>query len=586
VKPALAGPLELPRWAVRTLGALLALAIGYTLFRGLVVGLEYFDGYQFLVTAKRLAGDRSAGGFNLVRPPLLALLDMPALWLAQRGAPANALYTVGPHLTAAMLAALSALAVYYAFAASLEARLALLGVVFFVTGRLFVRYGSLTMADIISMAGGALALGLHRRSLERPTFARDALCGVAIGLAAAAKYPLLLMGAVVVLTEALVAVHRRRLPLRRVGGLAVTGAASATTFLALLALAYGLGAGWAQLGRFPRALLDTFKLATGMVAALPGESRWDNAWMLAATIAWPLLALAALGLGLLVKQRQERDYPFLAWLLGLGGILVATVGHNEVRYLLPVIPALLYFAVRGAEWLLRRAPTPTAAGAGLVALAITCSAGGLRQAWADADPVFRADTQRKAAAAVANLRRPGGHPRWIGPFSCIYPLRRVPLKYDEFFDSFNFFGPSMLYFLGEPATVIPSLAAAADGDAVVVAGPNCNGAALPSVPTQPWTVYGVTRRPLVSSGGGYATAAKDLAVTLAGEGAGWKVRVATGLPPRADSQRYLVVSDPAPRLLGPAPLGAGGALPYGGSDASRLKSIELLDLTVVQVPTR
>src|SRR5688500_13648976 len=105
---------SLPRWAAAVPGALCALVMAYTLYRGAVVTLEYFDGYQFLVTAKRLAGDRATAGFNLVRPPLLALLDLPALWLAQRGAPANLGYTLGPHLTAALLSVASALAVLHA----------------------------------------------------------------------------------------------------------------------------------------------------------------------------------------------------------------------------------------------------------------------------------------------------------------------------------------------------------------------------------------------------------------------------------------------------------------------------------------
>jgi hypothetical protein len=572
----------LPRWAATVPAALCALALAYTLYRGAVVTLEYFDGYQFLVTAKRLAGDRATAGFNLVRPPLLALLDLPALWLAQRGAPANLGYTLFPHLTAAVLAVLSALAVLYAYRAVFEARMALVGLALLVTGRLFVRYGSLTMADILSMGLGALAVGLHLRTMQRPTWGRDLLVGLAIGLGAAAKYPLLLMGGVVALAELLVAIKRRQLPLRRVAGLGLSGAAAAGSFGALLVLAYGLGLGWNQLARFPAAVREAFTLATGMVQALPGESRWDNAVMVAETTAWPILALALLGLILLVKERQERDLPFLAWLVGVGGILVATIGHNEARYLLPAIPALIYFAARGTEWLLGRARSPALAGAALVALLVGCSWGGARQAWADADPAFRADTPRRAAQELVRLRRPGGHPRWTGPFSCIYPVRRVPLKHDEFFDAFNFYGPSMIYFLGEPATVIPSLLSAAHGDAVVIPGPNCNVAALPKTAPPPWVVQGVSRRALKGGIGAYATVENDLALSVAVSPRP-VVRVTRGLPPRADGQRFLIVSDPAPRLVGPLPLSTGSEIPCA---AAAVKAVELLDVTVVRVPAR
>jgi hypothetical protein len=547
----------LPRWAVAVAGALCAIAAGYTLYRGAVATLEYFDGYQFLVTAKRLAGDRATATFNLVRPPLLAILDLPALWLAQRGAPANLGYTLGPHLTSALLSLLSALAVFYAYRAVLQAPLALVGVVLLVTGRLFVRYGSLTMADILSMGLGALAMGAHLRALQRPCWWRDLLVGVGIGLGAAAKYPLLLMGAVVVLAELLVACKRRRLPLRRVAGLAVTAAASAASFAVVMALAQGLGQGWSQVGKFPAAVVQAFTMATGMVQAV-------------------------LGLVLLAKDREERDLPFFAWLVGLGGILIASVGHNEVRYLLPAIPALIYFAVRGVEWLLRRAPSPAIAGAGLVVLVVGCAWGGARQAWADADPAFRADTPRRAAQALVRQRRPGGHLAWIGSFSCIYPERRVPLPKDEFFDSFNFYGPSMIYFLGEPAAVTPAWLATHDRDAVVVPSPNCSGLALPDKPPPPWKVFGVSRRPLKPSGAGvYATAEGDLVISV---GSGPRpCRVTQGLPDRPDRQRILMFSDPSPRQFGPLSVATGSEI---GCNAPGLQGIELLDLTVETIPSR
>jgi hypothetical protein len=561
---------------------LCALAGAYTLYRGAVVTLEYFDGYQFLAIATRLAGDRSMGSFKLQRPPLLGLLDLPAVWLAQRGAPANLGYTLGPHLTAAVLAVLAAATLFYVYSAALDRRLALLGVALFVTGRLFVRYGSLTMADLLSMAFGALAVGLHVRSMNRPAWTRDALVGVAIGLGATTKYPLLLMGAVVLLSEVLVALKRRRFPARRMLGLVVSGVTSAVTLVTVLALAYGVAMGSHDLARLPLAIREAFTLAMDLARALPGETRWDNTVMIAATTAWPILALVAVGLAALVKDRKERDLPFLAWLVGLGGIFIATIGHNECRYLLPAIPALLYFAVRGAEELLRRAPTPAAAGAGVVALVLAGAWGGARQAWADADPAFRADTPRRAALAMIQLRRPGGQPRWMGPFSCIYPVRRVELPRDEFFDSFNFYGPSMMYFLGQPTTVIPSLLAAGDGDAVVVPGPNCNGLALPATPPRPWTVYGVRRRALVPQGLSFATAEKDVALSLFGGAGGVFLQVNAAPPARTDVQRMLVVRDPAPRLV---PL-VGRAIALGGRDLLAVQGIELLDLTVVTIPAR
>ena len=63
----------------------------------------------------------------------------------------------------------------------------------------------------------------------------------------------------------------------------------------------------------------------------------------------PTLALAAGGLALALVQREDRDVPTVTWLAVLGGGIVFAIRHNEARYLLPVVPAVIYFAVRATE---------------------------------------------------------------------------------------------------------------------------------------------------------------------------------------------------------------------------------------------
>jgi hypothetical protein len=573
----------LPRWAVRFVGALCAVAAAYAVYRGLVVDLEYFDGHSYLSGTRRLlSGDQSIG-FNLIRPPLVSLLQAPAVWLAQQGAPANVWYGLGPHLTAAALSLLSALAFYFALTAALPAPLALLGVAFLVSGRLFVRYAPFTMADLASMGWAALAIGCYLRAQARPGVRWEVAGGVAIGLGAATKYPLVAMGLVLVLAELLLALARRRLGLRRVAGLALTGLVSFATLVLVLAAAQGLAFGWGSLGQLPASLRQVATTLSSM-GAVGNETRWDHLWLIADTTAWPLLALALLGLGVAAKDRDQRDIVFAAWLLGLGGIFVYTMRHNEARYLLPVVPPLLYFAVRGVGWLLARAPRPAVAGPAVVALAIGCSWGGLRQAWADRDPVFTADAYRQSALALARLRQPGGHLRWVGGFSCLYPVHRLPLPRDEFFDSFHFHGPTIQYFLGEPATVIPGLEAAADKDAVMAGVPNCNTAALPAGPPPPYNLYGVSRRPLsADTTTSYLTATKDLSLSLDTAKQPWVLRVTRGLPaPAAGQLRTLILRDPHPRMLPQLPLATGNEIPLRGAPTT----IELLELTLVKIPTR
>jgi hypothetical protein len=115
-----------------------------------------------------------------------------------------------------------------------------------------------------------------------------------------------------------------------------------------------------------------------------------------------------------------------------------------------------------------------------------------------------------------------------------------------------------------------------------VPGPNCNGLALPATPPRPWTVYGVRRRALVPQGLSFATAEKDVALSLFGGAGGVFLQVNAAPPARTDVQRMLVVRDPAPRLV---PL-VGRAIALGGPDLLAVQGIELLDLTVVTIPAR
>jgi hypothetical protein len=95
-------------------------------------------------------------------------------------------------------------------------------------------------------------------------------------------------------------------------------------------------------------------------------------------------------------------------------------------------------------------------------------------------------------------------------------------------------------------------------------------------------VQGVSRRPLKSTPGGYATAENDLALSVAAAPRA-VVRVTRGLPARPEAQRMLVVSDPWPRLLGPLPLTTGSEVACNGA---ALKAVEVLELTVASIPAR
>src|SRR2546430_10300731 len=81
---------------------LVGLACAYTLHRAVVLRIEYYDGYDFLKNARALLHDPLAQ-YWLLRPPLVSLLQLPAVALGRASAPGAAVRLVAPHPTAPLL---------------------------------------------------------------------------------------------------------------------------------------------------------------------------------------------------------------------------------------------------------------------------------------------------------------------------------------------------------------------------------------------------------------------------------------------------------------------------------------------------
>ena len=105
---------------------------------------------------------------------------------------------------------LSAGAVLWLFQRSFGATLALLGTLLFVATRYFVHYGPHVMADIPSAGWAAATLALYLRARERSRASDWSLCGLALGASALTKFPLIVLGPALALSELGLAVAARR----------------------------------------------------------------------------------------------------------------------------------------------------------------------------------------------------------------------------------------------------------------------------------------------------------------------------------------------------------------------------------------
>jgi 4-amino-4-deoxy-L-arabinose transferase-like glycosyltransferase len=128
-----------------------------------------------------------------------------------------------------------------------------------------------------------------------------------------------------------------------------------------------------------RASLGTWRsLGTGLSHPL----RWlDHAWpgdsdLLVGFVTWPILLLAALGLGLALKARPRLALLYLLWALVPTATAVLFLEETFARYLLPAVPVIALFAGYGAQRLVqerRRLPAvwrPLAATGALVLVSL------------------------------------------------------------------------------------------------------------------------------------------------------------------------------------------------------------------------
>jgi hypothetical protein len=569
------------------LAALVALAFVYTLHRAVSLRIEYHDGYEYLMNSRALLGDRFAA-FTIIRPPFLSLAQLPAVALARRGPPGGLALLLLPHLTSAFLSLLTAGVVFRVYRPALGTTLAGLGTLLLVTTPLFVRYGAHAIADIPSAGWTAAAVGLYLRARDRRSAGAYALCGVALGGAVLTKYPLVTVILALATAELAYGLRDRRVDGRGWAGLVLAGAVAAAFFVAV----NGAVIGYRDPGeaRLHLRALRGFWLLAKWYGATHHESWRDYAQMSVFMLSVPTLVLAAVGLARAVAERNGHDVAFLAWLAVVGGSIVFGIGHTEARYLLPAVPAVVYFAARGAGAVAGWRPGGLARTAA-VALVGWAVWSGVQQAILDRDPVFRSDVERRATLALLHARRPGGRLLWLGALHTFHTRDPAPMPADEYFDTFHYAPLVASYLLGE--RVQPLRAAGGDPDALVAlvqdgdailraADREYETRTLPPEGVPPPEVWAVHRLALRPAGDGASVGTADGAVSLRVAHDGGGVRLT---PAQTLGAWSLFVADAADR---PTPLGrfelrAGEPIAVGGS-VHEVPGVVLLriDRTVVE----
>jgi 4-amino-4-deoxy-L-arabinose transferase-like glycosyltransferase len=135
---------------VKALGLIPAIIVILLLRVALRLGIDYWDGYEYLSNALYLAGKGTQ--YSNVRPPLVSILNALPLLMRRDS-------FIAPHLIALGLSILALIALYYLLRLTFDSGLSLLGVALLSLNPLFIHYSVFVMSDIPGML--FLTLGFY-----------------------------------------------------------------------------------------------------------------------------------------------------------------------------------------------------------------------------------------------------------------------------------------------------------------------------------------------------------------------------------------------------------------------------------------
>jgi len=242
-------------------------------------------------------------------------------------------------------------------------RVALVAAAIYAVLPLPVQLGRVVRSDSAAVFFGLLALWLCLRLLDEPRTRWCVLAGLGVGLAVSSRY--FMVALVPVLVAAAVLPQRRALrPAVRSAGIAMAGAVGG---FALSTPYFFLD--W-------HTAMDSIRAEnagpvrnfgpTGLSHL--GNLRWYLGNAIPETLTWPLVALAAAGIVLVVRRRRARQLLLVAFCAVFLAAICASTAHWS-RWVIPILPVLVLFAAGAVDTITQRLAIPATRRLGTSAVA-------------------------------------------------------------------------------------------------------------------------------------------------------------------------------------------------------------------------
>lgn len=455
------------RWAWWLGGLAAGVFVVWSFVLALGLPLDTWDGYDYLVNARWLAGHdltRLSQSYRPDRPPGISLLVAPVLQWYQPGQHGGAGLV---HLVPWFVGVVGLGLLWRHVRTSFGVGVAFAAVALLALNPLFLHALPFVMADVPSMTFALWALVAAEQVVTTRRGLDVAALAVAVAGAMLCKYPVAALGLLLPLANVLWTAigHGRPSGLR-----AIVRSLLEWRLLVPLACALVLFL-WVQAAIFagfvagPGGGLE--KLWSGMTSAWGSagggstggdmDPRWELVLALPALFGVPAVLLAIAGVGRALSTRDRRGLLHVTWLVGFLLLFSLGIAHKEARYAMPVLPSFVWLAASGATWARRRGVS-----LGLLAVALIgmmpVAIGELRRMH---DPLYRRPSilaWARFALDRAGADRPILQEPLLPQFA-LYPRDPVVLPTDEFWHFHHFNEGGLTWFFDrriEAVQVIPA----------------------------------------------------------------------------------------------------------------------------------